>query len=166
MDLEPALEALSLVHDSEAGRRLDLICLDVPHVDADDAVESKKRTRRVKRTRRKPQASSSSPLLLAEPLPPPSHSMASFSLSDDLRTRTPSANDCDSHTAAVHEQASQPETPPLVLDSPAALFSDLFWSQVSFDKQSDEQHAPAQRLSCETDTESRQVEYDFLKPVR
>ena len=76
MDLEPALEALSLVEDSDAGRRLDLICLDVPRIGDDDQVESKKR--KIKKSRRRHLTPVSSPLH------PDRQTVGSLSLSEDL----------------------------------------------------------------------------------
>lgn len=163
MDLEPALEALSLVQDSSASRRLDLICLDVPNIRDDEQVESKKR--KIKRQRRKQQTSVSSPLH------PDRHAVGSLSLSEDLPV---------SRTDSVVESvtSSKPEEEFLASErleeaaaSPSTHFSDFFWPQVPFEQEESVVESSQTNGTINTNdyTDSGASHgggYDFLAPVR
>jgi hypothetical protein len=127
MDLEPALEALSLVEDPAAGRRLDLICLDVPEHQEDEQVESIKR--KIKRSRRKHLTP------VTSPNHPDRQTVASLSLSEDLTvSRTTSV--VESVSSSKPEEDEIPDVPRIPEDivSPSPLFSEFFWPQVSFEQ--------------------------------
>ena len=164
MDLEPALEALSLVEDREAGRRLDLICLDVPQtgVGGEDHVHSKKR--RIKRLTRKQRSTASSPLH-----PDASRRMGSLSLSEELSaSRSPPVLESSDSPAAeaLPDQTSSHFEKDVGTPSPA--FSDVFWPTVSLDQPLASESSQPIEESVSNELESKpcdEDDIDFFKPI-
>lgn len=154
MDLEPAVEALSLVHDSDASRRLDLICLDIPDLGDDDQVESKKR--KIKRLRRKQRAASS-------PLSPDSHKVGS--LPEELGV-------VQTHQLSVSEDSNPHLLPPDVydegveeIDVPSIRFTDFAWPEAAI-QQPDESATHSRQTSVTTDQSfSKDSDCDFTRSV-
>lgn len=164
MDVEPAVEALCLVHDSDASRPLDLIYLDVQQVQEDDQVESKKR--KVKRLRRKHQTSGSSPLT------PDCQTVGSLSLSEDLphsRTRSVAESSDgsklpESPPETVHQQETVEEP---VTASPSTFFSEFFWPQVSLEgQQQRDDHSVPNNQTSDHNEGNKDFDCDFMRPVR
>lgn len=157
MDLEPALEALSLVEDPAAGRRLDLICLDVPEIHEDEQVESIKR--KIRRTRRKHQTSVSSPNH------PDRQTVASLSLSEDLPvSRTTSVVESVSSSKPEEESPDAPLREEDIV-SPSTLFSEFFWPQVSFEQPAIENGQKTVIENCDQN-DSKDITCEFSSPLK
>lgn len=155
LDLEPALEALSLVHDSDAGRRLDLICLDVPDADVDDQVERKQI--RTKKSRRKKLTSTSSPVQFN------AHPASSLSLSEDFPVQSSNSNAESSASPKQEDLTSTTENADSQeVASSVPLFSEFFpWPQVSIEGDGvDNENLEPEEKALNSN------EYDFSKAIR
>lgn len=153
MELEPAIDALSLLHDLDDTRRLDLIYLDVSNVGDDEQVEFKKR--KVKRLRRKQSSSASSPLT------PDSQTVGS--LSEDVSLPHPLTRDLKPNALSL--DAVQREGEEEEIEPPSIPFTDFVWPQAKIEVP-DESASCSRQTSLVTDQSSfKDSDCDFTRSI-